>query len=90
MVPESMETTDGLESVGYDALYAGMVNGAQLSIFSDESMSSKNPALVLQAYFTRLCSICYYDLMLCYVMYIFRPGGPWPRKSPTGAQDVLS
>ncbi|KAH7459850.1 hypothetical protein FOMA001_g19857 [Fusarium oxysporum f. sp. matthiolae] len=31
--------------------------------------------------------ICY--VMLCYVMYIFRPGGRRPRKSPNGAQDVL-
>jgi hypothetical protein len=29
-------------------------------------------------------------VMLCYVMYIFRPGARRPRKSPTGAQDVLS
>ncbi|PCD25888.1 hypothetical protein AU210_012322 [Fusarium oxysporum f. sp. radicis-cucumerinum] len=30
-----------------------------------------------------------WDRMLCYVMCIFRPGGHRPRKSPTGAQDVL-
>ncbi|RKL08878.1 hypothetical protein BFJ70_g16733 [Fusarium oxysporum] len=58
---EAMETTDGLDGVGLDPLYAGMTNSAQFSIFSDVLMSTKNPALALQAYLTRLCSICFYD-----------------------------
>jgi hypothetical protein len=58
---EAIETTDSLNSVGSDPLYSGMVNSAQFSIFSDTVMSTKDPALALQAWFTRLCSICYYD-----------------------------
>ncbi|KAK2685419.1 hypothetical protein QWA68_015621 [Fusarium oxysporum] len=56
---DSMETNDGMYSADWDPLYAGMVNSAQFSIFSDVAMCTKNPAIALQAYFTRLCSICF-------------------------------
>ncbi|KAF4447978.1 hypothetical protein F53441_8569 [Fusarium austroafricanum] len=58
---DAMETTEGLHMVGSDPLYQGMMNSAQYSIFGDVAMSTNNPALALQAFFTRLCSICYYD-----------------------------
>ncbi|KAF5612806.1 hypothetical protein F25303_14315 [Fusarium sp. NRRL 25303] len=58
---EYFETADALYSVGWDPLYEGMVNSAQFSILKDTVMSTKNPALALQAYLTRLCFICYYD-----------------------------
>ncbi|KAJ0126037.1 hypothetical protein HZ326_30859 [Fusarium oxysporum f. sp. albedinis] len=39
--------------------------------------------------YVMLCYVMLCYVMLCYVMCIFRPGGHRPRKSPTGAQDVL-
>ncbi|EXA31876.1 hypothetical protein FOVG_16858 [Fusarium oxysporum f. sp. pisi HDV247] len=56
---DSMETNDGIYSADWDPLYAGMVNSAQFSIFSDVAMCTKNPAIALQAYFTSLSSICF-------------------------------
>ncbi|RGP70198.1 hypothetical protein FSPOR_4098 [Fusarium sporotrichioides] len=58
---DSAETTATLSTVGQGAIYDGMVNSAQFSLFSHIAMSTKNPALALQAFFTRLCSMCYYD-----------------------------
>ncbi|RGP80791.1 hypothetical protein FLONG3_1132 [Fusarium longipes] len=58
---DAKETVDGLSRLEDTPLYAGMVSDAQFSIFRDAAMSKNNPALALQAFFTRLCSICYYD-----------------------------
>ncbi|KAM5523933.1 hypothetical protein FOXYSP1_14276 [Fusarium oxysporum f. sp. phaseoli] len=46
-------------SADWDPLYAGTINSAQISIFSDVAMCTKSPAIALEAYFTRLCSICF-------------------------------
>jgi hypothetical protein len=62
----AFSTTDGLEVVGYDDIYEGMVNDAQYSILAYITAYTGDPALALQAYFTTLCAICYYDRIIMF------------------------
>ncbi|KAJ3545817.1 hypothetical protein NM208_g2324 [Fusarium decemcellulare] len=60
-------TTSALDAFS-DTLYIydGARNGAQYSILSQAASSTANPALALQAFFTTLCAICYYDRIIMF------------------------
>jgi hypothetical protein len=44
-----------------DGISVGRVNKLQYTVFSQMAATTGNPALALQAYFTTLCAIAYYD-----------------------------
>ncbi|KAH7153377.1 hypothetical protein EDB81DRAFT_931852 [Dactylonectria macrodidyma] len=56
----TFSTTRALGMVN-DDVYGETVNNAQYSIFALMASSTANPALALQAYFTTLCAVSYYD-----------------------------
>ncbi|KAI1047608.1 hypothetical protein LB505_012691 [Fusarium chuoi] len=62
----AFSTTDALELVGSDNIYEGMVNDAQYAILAYITAYTRDPALALQAYFTTLCAICYYDRIIMF------------------------
>ncbi|KAI3567769.1 hypothetical protein IWW34DRAFT_796858 [Fusarium oxysporum f. sp. albedinis] len=63
----SFSTTDAITWVASpDIWYRGRVNEAQYSIFTHMARSTANPALALQAYFTTLCAICYYERIIMF------------------------
>ncbi|KAK7592047.1 hypothetical protein V3481_006682 [Fusarium oxysporum f. sp. vasinfectum] len=59
-------TTAAIWVVSPDIWYRGLVNEAQYSIFAHIARSTANPALALQAYFTTLCAICYYERIIMF------------------------
>ncbi|EXL65770.1 hypothetical protein FOPG_18024 [Fusarium oxysporum f. sp. conglutinans race 2 54008] len=66
VVGGAFSTTYALTFVGYDDLYYGLVNEAQYSILAHMASSTADPALALQAYFTTLCAIYYYDRIIIF------------------------
>ncbi|KAJ9419390.1 hypothetical protein FOXG_19701 [Fusarium oxysporum f. sp. lycopersici 4287] len=59
-------TTAAIWVISPNPWYRGLVNEAQYSIFTHMARSTANPALALQAYFTTLCAICYYERIIMF------------------------
>jgi hypothetical protein len=57
----AFSTVRALEAVGLDDMYKTTLNAAQYSIFTSIATYTADPSLALQAYFTTICALCYYD-----------------------------
>ncbi|KAF5243251.1 hypothetical protein FANTH_8260 [Fusarium anthophilum] len=62
----AFSTTDALEGVGDKDTYNAIANNAQYSTLAYITAYTEDPALALQAYFTTLCAICYYDRIIMF------------------------
>jgi hypothetical protein len=56
----TFSTTSGLELIR-DMIYYGEVNDAQYSVLSQMARSTADPALALQAYFSTICGVIFWD-----------------------------
>jgi len=60
-------TTWSLQNIGAsDNLYSGFINEAQYSVLAQMARSTADPALALQAFFTTLFAITYYDRIVMF------------------------
>ncbi|KAH7191283.1 hypothetical protein DER44DRAFT_107033 [Fusarium oxysporum] len=79
----------GRQTLVSSSMELGRLPAKDQLLASDKALESTCPA-AFSSFSERAIKHTRPHDMLCYVMYIFRPGGRRPRKSPTGAQDVLS
>ncbi|KAF2026620.1 hypothetical protein EK21DRAFT_115674 [Setomelanomma holmii] len=61
----TFSTTSALMRIR-DRMYTRMMNGAQYVVFAQMVTTTGNPAVALQAYFTTLCAIAYYDRIVMF------------------------
>ena len=61
----TFSTTSALDSMPA-AKYERYINQAQYSVFTQMARFTANPALALQAFFTKLCAITYYDRIIMF------------------------
>lgn len=60
-------TTSAADAIGVSGhYYRGYMNEAQYSIFAQMAAATSNPALALQAFFTKLFAITYYDRIVMF------------------------
>ncbi|KAF5232334.1 hypothetical protein FOXYS1_15801 [Fusarium oxysporum] len=62
----AFSTTDGLDAIGLDDMYRSELNAAQYSVLAYIATYTADPSLALQAYFTTLCALCYYDRIIMF------------------------
>jgi hypothetical protein len=64
-ISSDYSTVEALDLVR-DNIYAEAANKAQYTVFSQLALSTGNPALALQAYFTTLCATAYYNRIITF------------------------